>query len=89
MYNIMMSQRTQYAREKQKIAKIKTGTGVDDMYHSKYFRQLQFLDGFITAKGTMSNLKVRYVASSYHSVLPGHRTFLRIKIITQIVSILF
>ena len=52
------SVRAQYTREKQKSTKMKTGTGVDEAYVSKWphLEQLKFLDDFIVAKKSISNL---------------------------------
>ncbi|KAL5510402.1 hypothetical protein EMCRGX_G005940 [Ephydatia muelleri] len=50
----------QYTREKQKSSKVKTGTGTDEVYVSKWphLEQLKFLDDFIIAKKSISNLLV-------------------------------
>ena len=52
--------RAQYTREKQKSSKVKTGTGTDEVYVSKWphLEQLKFLDDFIIAKKSISNLSV-------------------------------
>ena len=52
--------RAQYTREKQKSSKVKTGTGTDEVYVSKWphLEQLKFLDDFIIAKKCISNLSV-------------------------------
>eukprot|EP00731_Ephydatia_muelleri_P033192 Em0026g12a len=52
--------RAQYTREKQKSSKVKTGTGTDEVYVSKWphLEQLKFLDDFIIAKKSISNLLV-------------------------------
>ena len=52
--------RTQYTREKQKTKKTKSGDGADDIYESKWphFKHLKFLDEFVTAKNSRSNLQV-------------------------------
>ena len=49
--------RAQYTREKQKSSKVKTGTGTDEVYVSKW-PHLEFLDDFIIAKKSISNLSV-------------------------------
>ena len=53
--------RTVYTRERKKTRKKKTGQGLNEVYISKYphFDQLQFfLDDFVTAKSSISNIKV-------------------------------
>ena len=52
--------RTQYIREKGKRRKRKSGDGVKDVYEPKwaYFKSLQFLDDFVVAKQSQSNLQV-------------------------------
>ena len=52
--------RTQYTREREKKRKSKTGQGADDVYEPKwiYFKSLQFLDDFVTARQGQSNLQV-------------------------------
>ena len=83
---------TQYTREKQKTKKTKSGDGADDIYESKWphFKCLQFLDEFVTAKNSRSNLrKVRTCMSILcihnclnHLVLPCNCTLVRIEIVT-------
>uniref|UniRef100_A0A1X7U9B6 MADF domain-containing protein n=1 Tax=Amphimedon queenslandica TaxID=400682 RepID=A0A1X7U9B6_AMPQE len=55
----LRSLRAQYTREKKKTKNRPTGTGVTDVYESKwvFFKRLQFLDIYITPKATQSNLK--------------------------------
>ena len=52
--------RTQYIREKGKIRRRKSGQGVEDVYEPKwiYFKSIEFLDDFVVAKPSQSNLKV-------------------------------
>ena len=50
--------RAQYIREKKKSTKLKTGTGANEVYVSKWphLEQLKFLDDFIIAKKSISYL---------------------------------
>ena len=60
--------RTVYTREKTKTKKKKTGQGLDEVYVSKYphFDQLRFLDDFVTAKSSITNIKgARYSLINY------------------------
>ena len=52
--------RTTYSRERTKTRKRKSGDGVADVYEPKWvhFKSLQFLDDFVVAKRTISNLTV-------------------------------
>ena len=52
--------RTQYAREKGKMKKRKTGDGLDDVYVTKWkhYKQLEFLEDFVTPRASQSNLQV-------------------------------
>jgi len=52
--------RTTYSRERTKTRKRKSGDGVADVYEPKWihFKSLQFLDDFVIAKRTISNLTV-------------------------------
>ena len=54
--------RTQYSREKAKTKVTKSGDGADDVYEPKwvYILYLKFLDEFVTAKSSRSNLQVIY-----------------------------
>ena len=56
----LKSIRTVYTRERKKTRKRKTGQGLDEVYVSKYphFDRLRFLDDFVGAKSSISNLKV-------------------------------
>ena len=53
--------RTQYQREKRKSQQRKSGQGTDDVYVPTWphFPRLKFLNEFLTAKQTTSNLKVK------------------------------
>ena len=54
----LKSVRTIYTRERMKV-KDKSGDGVDDVYVPKwiFFERLRFLDDFVTAKQSISNLQ--------------------------------
>ena len=51
--------RTQYTCERQKAAVKKSGSGLDDVYISKWphFNKLRFLDEFVVAKKSTTNLQ--------------------------------
>ena len=51
---------TTYSQERTKTRKRKTGDGVADVYESKWvhFKSLRFLDDFVVAKRTISNVTV-------------------------------
>ena len=54
----LKSLRAQYTRERQKVNKRRTGTGVDEVYNSKwpFYEQLKFLDDHVMAKSSISNM---------------------------------
>ena len=56
----LKSLRTVFTRERKKTKKRKTGQGVDEVYVSKFphFERLQFLDDFVGAKNSISNIQV-------------------------------
>ena len=62
--------RSQYGRERQKVVrtKKKTGTGLDEIYIPKWshFDRLRFLDDFLLAKTTVTNIEVRVSILSYN-----------------------
>ena len=73
--------RTQYTREKGKMRKSKSGDGADDIYISKWqhYKQLSFLDAFVTAKSSRSNLQVNLKLN--HVVLPWYTSSTRIEVV--------
>lgn len=58
----LKSVRTIYTRERKKTKTRKTGQGLDEVYVSKFphFDKLHFLDDYVVAKSSISNLKVRF-----------------------------
>ena len=56
----LRSVRTQFSREFAKVKKRKTGTGIDEVYISKWthFEKLMFLKDFVIPKSSTSNLEV-------------------------------
>ena len=64
--------RSQYNRERGKKRKSKTGQGLEDVYEPKwiYFKSLQFLDDFVTARQSQSNLQV--IKSCYFARAQSH-----------------
>ena len=56
----LKSIRTIYTRERQKTTKRKTGSGLNEVFVSKFrhYDRLQFLNDFVGAKRSISNIKV-------------------------------
>ena len=56
----LKSIRTIYTRERQKATQRKSGSGLDDVYTSKFphYDRLQFLNDFVGAKRGIFNMKV-------------------------------
>ena len=63
--------RTQYTRERGKMKKRKTGTGVDNVYVTRWlhYKQLEFLEDYVTLKTTQSNFEVSKIFIKLDHVL--------------------